>query len=167
MSLSDQIKLDALKAYADTSAMVFIVKDADQVRRSNVTLAADSSLRFIMAADASYCFRCVMFFDSDPAADFKWRTSGPASPTKVRIQRQNIGCGDTAPSDIAVDTAYSSSDISVACSSATGGWIELEGVITNGSTEGYFEVHWAQETSDASDTTVLKGSFIQYKAIGV
>jgi hypothetical protein len=138
------------------------VKSTETARRSTTTLTADADLKFEMEANVQYQFRAKVYFDSGSTPDFKWRHNGPSSPTLVRINRRSWPCGASAWSE-AVDTAYSSSDIVLDGSASTGGVIEFEGTITNGSTDGAFEFQWAQNTSDASDTKVLAGSYIEYR----
>jgi hypothetical protein len=161
----ENIRSAKLREEVVTSMWVLLVKTADEIKRSNVTLSADAAIKFLMFAGRSYQFRAKIFFDSNSAADFKWRHSGPSSPSLVRVMRRNYACGDTAISDEAVDVAYSSADIVLDGAGSTGGYIEICGIIANGSTEGSFEFQWAQNSSHASDSTVLKGSFIEYREI--
>ena len=135
-------------------------KLADTTIASDATLTSDADLQAPIAAHALVLIRAKTYFTTSAAADFKYRITGPASPTRVRIKRQAVAPGDTALSEVAVDTAYSGSDISVP-GGAGSGVIEIEAVIANGATAGNFGISWAQNTSDASDTTVEAGSYIE------
>jgi hypothetical protein len=71
------------------------------------------------------------------AGDFKFRHTGPASPTLVRIEREWILPG-TAAWVPGVDTAFSAADIALAGTGTIGGVIYFEGIIHNGPNAGTF-----------------------------
>lgn len=136
-------------------------KSTDETKTSNSTLANDATLKFAMLANTTYVFRMQVIFLTSAAADFKWRHSGPAAPIALSITRRQIIAGGTSISTIAEDSAYSSLDISMLASTGIG-VVWMEGVISNGATAGDFNFEWSQNTSDASNTTVLAGSWIEW-----
>jgi hypothetical protein len=136
-------------------------KAADTSRSANVTLAADPDLTFTMAANTRYSIRARIYFDTTAAADFKFRTSGPATPTLVRIARSHVVPGTTAMV-VAVDVAYSAADVALTGTGTTGGYIDIDAVIVNGATAGAFQFLWAQNTSDAGATIVRAGSYLEW-----
>lgn len=139
-------------------------KTADETISSDAVLGDDAVLKFAMLANTKYTFRARIFFDTSAAADFKYRHSGPAAPTLVRIHRRELNSGGTADLASTVDTAYSSADIAITSVLGTdGGYIELDGIIHNGANAGDFVFQWAQNTSDASNTTVRAGSYIEWQ----
>lgn len=138
-------------------------KTADETISSDATLGDDAVLKFAMLANTKYSFRARIFFDTSAAADFKYRHSGPAAPTLVRIHRREVIAGGTADTTSTVDAAYSAADISLIGAGTTGGYIELDGVIHNGANAGDFVFQWSQDTSNASNTTVLAGSYIEWQ----
>ena len=103
------------------------------------------------------------YADTGATGDFKFRHVGPASPTLVRIKRAFIVGAGTAYT-IAMDTAFSASDVAVA-GAAGMVYVEFDGFIKNGANAGNFEFWWAQNASEAVDTTVRLGSYIQYKVV--
>ena len=113
-----------------------------------------------MAANTKYAFRAQIFMTSPGAADFDWRHVGPASPTLVRIFRKHFADGDTVIGH-ALDIAYSAADILLA-GPTMNGWIEMDGIIQNGANAGDFEFHWAQNVSNAGNTTVFAGSYLEW-----
>jgi hypothetical protein len=141
-----------------------VFKTVDETKTSDSTLNDDAALLFAMLASSTYVFRSLVIFVTTAVADFKWRHNGPASPTLVSITRRNIIAGGTSISQIAEDTAYSAADIALAASAGTGVFW-CEGIITNGVNAGNFALRWAQNTLDASNTTVLAGSYIEYMKI--
>ncbi len=129
------------------------------------TLNVDADLKFPMLASTKYAVNATIFFDTTAAADFKWRHTGPASPTLVRIYRYWVLPGATSIAGLAIDTAFSSGDLAAAGSGTTGGFITIEGVIHNGVNAGDFGISWSQNVSDAGNTSVLAGSVLNWKLI--
>ena len=144
--------------------MIPVLKLAHQQRASTTTLAADNTLSFPVLANTSYVFRGCTWFDTPAAADFKFAISGPASPVAVRIMRQAIACGATAWSNIAVDTAFGVS-VSVLGTGSTGGFVMFEGVADINNTPGTIAFQWAQNTSNAGNTIVTKGSYLEWAKV--
>jgi hypothetical protein len=144
--------------------MTPVVKSAHQQRANTTTLANDNTLSFTVASSTSYVFRAALWFDTPAAADFKFAVSGPASPVAVRIQRQAIACGATAWSSIGVDTSFGVS-VAVLGTGSTGGYVEINGVIDTNSTPGTVAIQWAQNTSNAGNTIVTKGSYIEWAKV--
>lgn len=140
-----------------------VMKTADQTVQSNATLFVDNTLVFAMEANTNYSIRLRVYVDTGATGDFKFRHVGPASPTLVRIKRAFIIGAGTAYT-IALDTAFSASDVAVA-GAAGMAYVEFDGIIKNGANAGNFEFWWAQNASEAADTTVRLGSHIQYKIV--
>jgi hypothetical protein len=137
-------------------------KPSNEGRVSTTTLANDAKLQFPMAANATYLVRGRIAYATVAAADFKWRHTGPESPTQVVIKRTAIVPGGTSESNVAIDTAYSAADIVMLETSGSIGWIEFDGFIQNGTNAGTFAIQWAQNTSSASATVVFGGSYLEY-----
>lgn len=140
-----------------------VVKTADETRTANTTLADDAQLTFPMLANTKYAFRARLHVQSVDAADFDWRHTGPASPTLVHIARVHQ-IGATVGHVPGIDSAYSAADIAV-----TGTWtlceVIIDGTIHNGANAGDFRIQWAQSVSDAGNTTVRAGSYIDFRAL--
>jgi hypothetical protein len=64
-----------------------------------------------------------------------------------------------------MDTALPGST-SLTGTGTTGGFVQFMSILHNGANAGYFRLQWAQNTSDAGNTTVLSGSYIDYVTIG-
>jgi hypothetical protein len=156
---------DAAAARVNLGLGSSVIKTADETKTSNATLAADGALVFAMDANSKYAVRGRVFFDTTATGDFKWRHTGPSSPALVRVKRQSLLPGASALSNIALDTAYSAADVTETGTGTTGGYIEFEGIIHNGVNAGNFQFQWAQNTSDAGNTTVRAGSSIEYRKV--
>jgi len=145
-----------------SSAWTTLEKTADQTKTATTTLGADTILQFPMTANTKYTIRMEVWFDTTAAGDFKWRHAGPTSPTLVRLRRQWIIPGGTAFAGIAVDTAFSAADLTLTGTGTNGGFIMLSGVVHTGANAGTFSFQWAQNSSDAGNTIVRAGSYIDY-----
>lgn len=143
-------------------AWTMVKKTSDTTRTASTTITADPALSFSMAANTKYYVRVRVFFDTTAAGDFKFRHVGPASPTLVRLRRTHIIPSATAFAGIAVDQAFSAADVAMAGTGTNGGYVEIEGVVHNGANAGTFSFSWAQNTSDAGNTIVRAGSYIEY-----
>lgn len=141
-------------------------KTLDTTITASTVLAADPDLHFPIAANALVTVKGKIFFTTTAAGDFKWRHTGPAAPTRVRVKRQTVAPGDTAETGILVDNAFSASDITV-LGGAGQGIIEIDCLIKNGSNAGNFGISWAQNTSDAGNTIVEAGSYLEAAVLAV
>jgi hypothetical protein len=122
-------------------------------------------LFFAVAANTNYQFRLEVLFDTGTTPDFKYRHSGPAGATLVRITQQDAAPGDTALG-YSVATAFSAADVAVAGGAVTnGGYVKLTGIIQNGANAGTFRFQWAQNNSSGTATTVRAGSYIEYSVV--
>jgi len=141
-----------------------VTKTADENKANTATTTDDPDLAFNMAANTRYQIRGRLHAtNAGGAEDFAWRHAGPASPTFVRVRRTGqVGASGGAGQSI--DTAYSSANITVTGTADTY-FVEFEAVIENGSTSGNFRIQWAQATSGATNTTLLRGSYLEYRAI--
>jgi len=141
-----------------------VVKATDETIQSDTTLDADAALVFPMLANTKYAVRGFVLFDTGATGDFKWRHAGPAAPTLVRIHRRGIIGAGTADATILVDLAYSAADVALA-GAAGAGMVMFEGIIHNGANAGNFQFQWAQNASEAVDTTVRAGSYLEWRAL--
>jgi hypothetical protein len=144
-----------------------IDKISDETRTANATLTADSALQFSMAANTKYVIRIEVWFDTTAAGDFKYGFNGPAiGAGLIRMHRRAIIAGAAAFTVSAVATAYDpTTGIGLAGTGTTGGYIALSGIVQNGATAGTFDFRWSQNTSDAGNTIVRAGSYLEYGVV--
>lgn len=143
------------------SGWTTLSKVANETRSSSGSLASDAVMQFAMAASTNYRIRGKVFFDTSANADFKYALNAPGSPTAVRGVRSHCIAGGT-PAELAVDVAAVGST-SLAGTGTTGGYVAFDFLWQNGSNAGTWSFQWAQDTSDASNTTVLAGSYLEYQ----
>jgi len=149
------------------SVWTTIDKVNDTTRTASTTLTADPDLQFSMAANTKYAIRIEVWYDTTAAGDFKYGFNGPAIGAGViRMSRYAIIAGATAFTVSAVATAYDpTTGISLAGTGTNGGYIALHGLIQNGATAGTFDFRWSQNTSDAGNTIVRGGSYLEYAVV--
>lgn len=140
-----------------------VVKTTIETRNSDTTLTEDTDLQFTLEAGKTYFIEGHVFFDTVAAADFKYDFDGPASTDLVRIKHSHVIPGGTAEVDD-FDTAFNATN-SVTGSGTDGGYLYFTALIINGVSEDVFSLRWAQDTSDAGDTSVLPGSRMVIKEI--
>jgi hypothetical protein len=147
------------------------MKTTTETRTSTAALAVDAVLKLTMAANTKYELDMTVHMDTVAAADFKFRLSGPSSPTLVRawmVYYAGPASGGTASpaSAVRLENTYSAADITILSAAAQlGGYINLKMTIHNGANAGDFEFQWAQNTSDAGNTSVLAGSYLDWRLV--
>lgn len=164
-SLGVDGKVPAAQLPSAGSGWTLILKPSDTVRVNN-TLQADPDLQCAVAASGKYAVRGRVHFDTGATADFKWRHAGPSSPALVRIRRCWMLPGTTALAGIAVDQAFSAADLALIGSGTNGGWIDFDGIIVAGASNGTFSVNWAQNTTTAGQNTIVRaGSWLEWRQV--
>jgi hypothetical protein len=128
--------------------------------RTNNTLSADPYLVLPMAANTNYSGTITIYASASVAGDFKSRITGPASPTRVFLAQVFFNSAGSPSNRVA--NAYDTTDLAQTATSA----FIIRGLINftveNGANAGNFEFQWAQNSTDASATTLLAGSTIEW-----
>lgn len=138
-------------------------KAASEIRASSATLANDSTLQFTMDANTTYVIRMKVYYDTAATPGFKYALSGPATPSGVRNARKHISAAAPTTLVVASETGYTAS--TSLPGGTVGGYIEFDLFVANGANAGAFAFQWAQDTSNASNTIVQLGSYIEYRQI--
>ena len=139
-----------------------IVKKTDETRDTDTTFAADSELALSLKANDFLTARVVVYFDTGATPDFKIKFSYSGTSSAFNFVGLNTPAGLTTASAFAIKSLATSQSI---IGAGTG-----EGLVTGDlrlvtTGDGVFSVDWAQVTSDAADTTVQGGSFIEYEIL--
>lgn len=148
----------SIKAYVDNQNStqnlknLFAIKATDETVTSSTTLQDDDDLSVSLEANTAYSFEMFLDIDTTATADFKFKVVVP-SGTNAR------GVPQTAVN------AYSISDLTVDispnfASTEVRGYTITGSVVTSG-TSGTLQLQWAQNTSDATGTTLKEGSWIR------
>lgn len=148
---------------AGATGMSLIVKDTDETVNSTTTLQNDDAITFSVAANEDWQFEGTLFVNSAITPDFKLDFAGPSGATGY--------WGVTSWADGTV-TANAHNQVGALSGSGQGltsaDWpiaIRFWGGIANGANAGSLTLQWAQNTSDAGNTTVLAGSYIKYQQV--
>lgn len=149
-------------AATSAGAWTVVTKASTQSMQSQTSLQNDNELLFSMNANKTYQFALVALTSTPASADFKFGFSGPASPTQVSVGHVYKADGFSGNSG---KTAYETTGVAGLHSSVTEGVVLMWGMIENGGNAGNFQFTWCQNSSQASNTSVLKGSWIMYRQI--
>lgn len=140
-----------------------VPKTAIETRSASAALANDGALQFAMVANTTYDIRMRVYYDTAAAPGLKYALSGPASPTLVRLARKHISAAALTALVVASEVAYTAS--TSLPGGTTGGYIEFDATVANGANAGTFAFQWAQDTSNASNTSVNAGSYLEYRKV--
>lgn len=137
----------------------------DRTVTASTTLVAVPELTINLARFQRLLFRFSLFYSSTAAADFKYRLTVPTGLTLYRCFRETWA-PDATSLAFALDTSNNgTTDITVLHAANTDGFIRGTGCIHNGSTAGDFQLQFSQNTSDAGNTILRAGSFIDFEFI--
>lgn len=138
----------------DLEKTKIIYKSSDETVNGSDTLQDDNELTFAIGANEKWAFTIYLRTSSGATPDFKYSLSVPSGATFTFwstynvTQVSNLGGGYT---DKAVVDGSGSFPI---------GSDIANGSVINSSTTGSVTLQWAQNTSNASDTKLLAGSYI-------
>lgn len=132
-----------------------------ETRSATTTYADDAELVIPVKPSEVILLRCEVFFNTGATPDFKFQVAGPTSPTEVVIRGSYTAVGTTNATDF-VDTSLPTSHAVTGTGGTTGGHATFSMLLQNGANTGNIALQWAQNTSDAGDTSVLVGSFFEY-----
>jgi len=134
-----------------------VIKPANQAITSNTTLAAVTGLSVPLAANQRVAFRAVLPFAlAGIVSGYKFAVSGPSSPTNV-IYRASVENGVTGALALTIIGTALGALLSGGLTSIGNHVAVLEGCIENGANAGNLIVQAAQNVSDGSALTVMRG----------
>lgn len=129
-------------------------KTSDEIRSlEGTTPAIDSELKATLAV-GYYHYMGVIFVDSDNVAHLKYGMGGDGTQTGIRLN-------GAIASHAAIATASYDAISSITFGSASVRAIYFEGYI-DVTAESVFGVYWSQFASNAYNTTMKKGSWIEF-----
>lgn len=145
-----------------------LFKTADENRSSTTTLADDGTLVLSLSASTKYCLRAKIFTNiANATMDFKFATNFTGTTTGTVATTWRAMAGGVATGTSAETQGIASGQISstgiVAATSGVGHIYIEQAIQVNGT--GTWSFQWAQNTSNASNATVLAGSYIEYAVV--
>ena len=143
-----------------------VAKTSDESRNTTTTLADDSQLLVALAAGTRYRIRFRLFYSiANATMDFKYAFAYSGAMTSVSgligIYEAGTAGGRSAEWQEVISALPSGALLS---SAAGTGYYRLDIVVLT-NTAGTLNFKWAQNTSNASNATVLAGSYLEYIAI--
>lgn len=140
-------------------------KTADETVTSSTTLQPDNDLTLAVAANAFYEFVCSVWYKgaATGTGDLKFQWSGPASSV-LRYDPTWLSTGFTA--QLGIQRVYA--DILAAGTNGVSSVesVKMQGFLTTAGTTGSLLFNWAQNTSNATATTVGTGSVMTLRRVG-
>lgn len=139
------------------------VKSANQVITSQTTLINDADMRFAVAANSLYEFHVFFRFSSPSGGDFKSSMTVPAGASAkfMRLGNNNVGTFGSA-----ADLADTDTVVSQGQGAGTIQTNNFFGFLTTAATAGNLIFQWAQNTSNAGNTTLYANSYLSGRRIG-
>jgi hypothetical protein len=138
-------------------------KTADEIVNNSSVLQDDNHLLLALAVNEVWEFEADLYWDSGTTPDIKFAFT---IPTGATLRFHHSSGTDAGGSSNTEDTTFSGSD--TACGSHAGQGVgtvrhvRLHGfVATDGSNSGNLQLRWAQNTQNASDTTVFANSTLK------
>jgi hypothetical protein len=139
------------------------VKSADQVISTQTAFVNDADMRIAVAANSIYEFHVYARYASPPGGDFKTSFTVPAG-AGARFQR--IGNNNSGQFSGVVDNLDTDSPMSQGLGAATIMNMQSMGTLFTAGTSGNLIFQWAQNTSNAGNTTLFRYSYISARRIG-
>src|SRR6266568_4832093 len=142
------------------------VKSANQIVNSGntgSTFVSDADMRFAVAANSIYEFHVYLRYSSPTGADWK---SSFTVPTGASARFQRIGNNNSGTFGGASDTADGDTLASQGQGSGTIQDAQFFGWVATAGTAGNLIFLWAQNTSNAGNTTLYQYSYLTGRRIG-
>jgi hypothetical protein len=151
----------ALRAVWNRFPPISIVrKTTSQIVNNSTTLVDDSQLQLALFANETVYFEAVIRYSGDSTADIKIAFVAPAGAT---IRWDNYGSVYIASSDVIIVSNAEVIEGATRVFGAAAGvrTINIRGYAQMGSTSGPLKMQFAQNSADASDTTVFFNSVLK------
>lgn len=139
-----------------------IFKPTDETRNSTTVLADDGALLVALDASSTYAIRITAFLSTSATPDSKYAMAYSGSVASAFFYRGNqapgAGVGSGNLFTVTTETIPASQDID----GGTGTTIIIIEGIVNTTTAGTLSFQWAQRVSNAANTIVRAGSYLEY-----
>jgi hypothetical protein len=147
-------------------------KNANETVNNSATFQNDDALVLPVAANGIYLVRGFLIWTSGTTPDFKAQFTGPPMATYTTWSTWNLAAA--APNQLADMRAVigtgSGGSVSIpgqgATLATTGQFTEISGSVVMSGTAGNFQLQWAQNTANATDTIVYTGSWLELVRVG-
>lgn len=141
------------------SPWIPVRKIANEARSNTAVLVDDSELFFPTVAGAHYAIRSLIFFDTNVTANFLYRWNHTGINAGIR-RLPFRAAGGTAPAYATVGNTFGTGE--ALTGTGTLGVIGDQIVLIVGDPGGLFSFQWAQNTPNAGNTSLIRGSYVEY-----
>lgn len=141
--------------------MSFVRKTADETVNNDATPNNDSELILPIAANETVMVKIIYYWVADIAGGFNASINGPAAAVNISwagLIIRNTG----TPIDAYNGSSYNTTTLAIL---DTVGFAQINALIENGANAGNIYASWCQHTSNANNTTVERGSFMQMLSV--
>lgn len=139
------------------ATVVVVRKTADEVVNNSSTLQNDDDLLHALLADEVWRFDGMLFFDGGTTPDIKVAFTVPAGATIRWTIYAQSDSGGTVYAGALVVVSGTASDTGAA-GIGTFRILNIRGMVACGATPGNLQLQWAQNTTNASNTTLFANS---------
>jgi hypothetical protein len=131
-----------------------LVKTADETVNNSNVLQNDDVILFTVEASKLYSVELIVHYNSGSTPDFKWAFSVPSGTTFIGKELQDAD-------RVTQVTESGNNPIGTGANKT----LVIKGTIISSSTAGTVNWKWAQDTTNASDTKVLIGTYIKVEKL--
>lgn len=135
-------------------------RTSTQTVNGSSALVSDSQLFLAVAASTRYRLRGRILYNSNSTANFKFAFTFPTSTTLSFTVT-----GTAAGGSVLATFDQTDGTVSALAGAGADDSAFIDGIVTVSSTPGTLQVQWAQNTSNASNTQVKAGSYIELQQI--
>jgi len=145
------------------NSTLLAIKSSAQIVNNSNTFVNDAELTLAVAANSSYAITLALLFVSNATPDIKWTLTFPSGAicSWGAIRLVSSVAALTGDADFGGYSSATSGSSSVSAGGTALTQLALTmGSLTTGATAGSLTLQWAQNTQNASDTTVAAGSYL-------
>ena len=143
---------------APAFSQTFVRKSANQSLASSKVLQNDTALLFAIGASQTWIFELYIIWESVSGADIDFSVTAPAGTTGYWSLHPQWGAGNAFQRTDAF--TFGTSQPMGGAGATTPQVTLLKGIAVSGATAGNITLQWAQNTSNATATTVLADSWL-------
>ncbi len=142
-----------LSAFTKTeNPITSIIKQTDETRASDIVLTADNDLKAnLNISNHSYAFVLTLFYDASAVADFQYNFTLPSGSGLSLSSGDWTGGTALSTADPTDAILINGAGVNTVLTVTIFGKVDI-------TTVGEFSCNWAQQNSEATNTTVRKGS---------
>lgn len=136
----------------------YVVKDTDETKNSTTTLANDTVLvKTIQGGEVWRMQLRVLLTAANDTMDYKFALNYSGSTNAVYCKARYVAAGGTTETILSQSSLIGSTSVTAATSGFA--YVDID-ILLDANTGGTFGFQWAQDSSDAGNLTVLKGSYL-------